>query len=629
MRQHPTRILTAARSARPTLLACSLLWAACSGGVGDESAGSGAPPGDGPPGAIESSAPSAPLVPEGAGPTGSDPPGGTPSGPASASAGPSGMPAGGPPTAEPDPTAPGSMTASDAAVQCGTLGPGPHVGVTRLRRMTQAQFDNTVRDLLGASGSPASAFALDEYVGPFQSNAIAAITPLLVLQHDEVATALAADAVARMDSIAPCDLGQGEACVREFVGQFGLHAYRRPLTSEEQQEHVALFSIGQAEGGVEAGFELVVATFLQSPHFLYHVDTGASGSASADVTPVTSYELAARLSYFLWNSMPDETLFTLAATDALQDDAVLSEQVQRMLADVKAEDAIPFFHLQLLDLVELGGAHKDPTLFPGFDAQVAEAMLAETAAFTDYVVRSGDGRMSTLFQADFGFPEGALFGIYGVTEPSGFAPGMPVPLPLEQRRGLLTQAAFLTRHAHPNQTSPVHRGLLVRENLLCQPVNPPPPEVDNVPPEPSEATTTRERFANHSLDPSCAVCHQLMDPIGLAFEHYDAIGAYRAQDGLGDVDASGEVVGAQGALSGPFYGAIELSDKLANSDEVAECLANQWFRFALGRMETGNDACTLQGAHERFAASGHDVRKLIEQIATSDAFRHVRYEQGQ
>jgi hypothetical protein len=170
--------------------------------------------------------------------------------------------------------------------------------------------------------------------------------------------------------------------------------------------------------------------------------------------------------------------------------------------------------------------------------------------------------------------------------------------------------------------------LLVRENLLCQSINPPPPEVDNVPPEPTEATTTRERFANHSLDPSCAVCHQMMDPIGLAFEHYDAIGAYRTADGLSEVDAAGEVIGGRGDLGGPFYGALELADKLATSAEVAECLAHQWFRFALGRMESGNDACTLQAAHERFATTGYDVRELIGQIALSDAFRHVRYEEG-
>jgi hypothetical protein len=170
--------------------------------------------------------------------------------------------------------------------------------------------------------------------------------------------------------------------------------------------------------------------------------------------------------------------------------------------------------------------------------------------------------------------------------------------------------------------------LLIRENLLCQAVNSPPPDVNNVPPEPTEATTTRERFANHSLDPTCAVCHQLMDPIGLGFEHYDPVGAWRTEDGLSEVNAMGEILGGEATLAGGFYGAIELSDKLAGSQQVAECLANQWFRFALGRMEAGDDACSLEQVHARFESTSHDLRGLIADIATSEAFRSVRYQEG-
>src|SRR5262249_7864314 len=158
-----------------------------------------------------------------------------------------------------------------------------------------------------------------------------------------------------------------------------------------------------------------------------------------------------------------------------------------------------------------------------------------------------------------------------------------------------TQAAFLTRWAHGNQTSPVHRGKLVRLNVMCGYIPPPPANANTNPPVPTAATSTRERFAQHEADPTCANCHPLMDPIGLGFENYDPIGAYRTMDGLGPVDATGNVIGAGPDLAGSFNGAIDLANKLAASQEVSNCFAQQWFRFSLGRMESTNDACSIQG----------------------------------
>jgi hypothetical protein len=240
------------------------------------------------------------------------------------------------------------------------------------------------------------------------------------------------------------------------------------------------------------------------------------------------------------------------------------------------------------------------------------------------VIRVGDGLMSTLFTASFSFLDGPLFALYGVQQPAGFVPGTQVNLEPAQRAGLLTQAAFLTAHSHPNQTSPVHRGMLVRENLLCQPLEAPPANVNNVPPSPTPTTSTRDRFAQHSSDPTCAGCHNLMDPIGLGFEHYDSIGAYRAMDGNRPVDATGQILEAQADVVGSFNGAVELANKLAGSREVADCMANQWFRFALGRIESKDDACTLKAIYDGFEASGGNVRELLTALVVSDAFRHVR-----
>ncbi|HLV21185.1 MAG TPA: DUF1592 domain-containing protein, partial [Polyangiaceae bacterium] len=497
------------------------------------------------------------------------------------------------------------------AEACAKSGDRVDVGVTRLRRLTRDELDNTIRDLFGVVGAPVGALAPDERIGPFFSNAIAPITNLLVEQLGELAAAVAADATPRMQEIAPCDLEDGDgACVRAFVEDLGGKAYRRPLQVDEANALIALYELGAESGGPAGGFRLLVEALLQSPSFLYHAPVGTSGAPTAAPDPIDPYAVASRLSYFLWKSMPDRELFAVAGDGSLVDANVLGLQVDRMLADPKAAETIASFHRQWLGLTELDAVQKDAARFPTFGEASIDAMLNEAARFTRHVVLEGDGLLHTLLTGSFAFPEGPLFEIYGIAEPQGFVPGDQVALNPAERAGLLTQAAFLSRWAHPDQTSPVHRGIVVRENLLCQPIPSPPANVNNVPPPPTEITSTRERFAQHVADPSCAGCHTLIDPVGLGFEHYDPVGAYRTVDGLGPVDASGELTGVRDDLAGPFVGGIELAHKLAQSEEVADCVATQWFRFALGRVETQDDACSVKAIHDGFRLSGGNVREL-------------------
>jgi hypothetical protein len=428
-----------------------------------------------------------------------------------------------------------------------------------------------------------------------------------------------------MSTLSPCDLAADTttACASQFIEAFGLKAYRRPLEPAERDEYLALYTLERGQGTVEAAFKLVVATFLESPFFLYHSEVGASGAPASAPSLLGSYEIASRLSYFLWDTMPDDQLFSLAAQGMLTDDAVIAAQVTRMLADPRAADAIPQFHLQWLGIRDIAGADKDTASFPAWNPALGEAMQRETATFADFVVRRGDGLLSTLFTASFTFPEGPLFGLYGLTQPQGFAPGTQVTLTPE-RAGILTQGAFLAAHAHRDQTSPVHRGIMVRENILCEPLQPPPLDVNTTPPAPTPATTTRERFAQHEADPMCGGCHVLIDPIGLAFEHFDAIGAYRTMENGFPIDATGEIIEGPADLAGPFNGALELGRRLSNSRAAADCMANQWFRFALGRMEAVDDACSLKAIRQGFEDSGRNVRDLIVAIVKSQAFRHVR-----
>ena len=522
-------------------------------------------------------------------------------------------------------------TGSDPfATACAASGGALNAGLTPLRRLTRDQFNNTVRDLIGATGTPGDALGPDERIGPFASNAIAPVDETLVQQHQEVAASLANAAKARMSTISPCNLttDTGTTCATQFVTQFGQKAFRRPLTSAEIQSYVALYTVGKTGLDAGNGFRLVVEAMLQSPFFLYHHDVGSTGTPQSGTVKLTPYELASRLSYFIWNTMPDATLFQLAGNGMLADDAMLGAQVQRMLGDDKASATISLFHRQWLDVTELPEQVKSASVYPRYNPALGDAMMQELAMFSDYVVRKGDGLLKTLLTSNLAFPQGGLFSVYGITQPAGFTVGASVALDKNQRAGILTQAAFLTRWAHGDQTSPVHRGKLVRLNVMCGYVPPPPTNANTNPPPPTAATSTRERFAQHDADPACGNCHQLMDPIGLGFENFDGIGAWRTMDGLGAVDATGNVVAAGADLAGGFSGAIELANKLANSQEVSNCFANQWFRFSMGRMETSNDACSIQGIRDAFRTSGGNIRDLIARVALSPAFRNVRLTGG-
>ena len=526
----------------------------------------------------------------------------------------------------------GGGTVDPVVAACMSSNGALNAGLTPARRLTRDQLNNTVRDLLGATGTPADALAPDEKIGPFNSNAIALIDDTLVQQHEELAASLAAAAKARMAQIAPCDLnsdtGTGTTCATRFVTEFGKRAYRRPLDASEVSAYVSLYTLGKQGADAANGFRLVVEAMLQSPFFLYHHDVGPAGTPQAGTVALTPYELASRLSYFLWNTMPDDGLFARAADGSLMSDAGLTAEVQRMLASDKAATTIALFHRQWLDVSELLDQTKDASVYPRYDAQLGDAMMQELALYSDYVVRKGDGLLKTLLTSNLAFPQGGLFDVYGVAQPAGFKVGDPVALDGTKRAGILTQAAFLTRWAHGNQTSPVHRGKLVRLNVMCGYVPPPPVNANTNPPAPSASTSTRERFAQHDADPNCAGCHQLMDPIGLGFETFDGIGAFRTMDGTGAVDATGNIISAGPDLDGTFDGPVELAKRLADSEVVSNCMVNQWFRYSMGRMETTNDACSIQGIREAFNAAGGNIRELLARVAQSPAFRNVRLTPG-
>ena len=510
----------------------------------------------------------------------------------------------------------------DVAEQCREVQTGP----TSLRRLTQSQYERTVEDLLGISTDVAQGFAPDERAGAFKSNGVAPVGDLQVEQYMDAAESVATDAASDLASLLPCDPATAgeDACAEQWLRELAPRAYRHPVGEADIARLMAVYSTAKADADFETGIRVTLQGILQSPWFLYHVELGDLSAPAADGEPIalSGYELASRLSYFLWDTMPDPALFDAAAAGELETDEGLQAQVERMLVDPRAKDAIASFHLQWLGVDEIEGLEKTGSLFPNFDTDLALAMKADTASFAHWVLSEGDGRLETLLTGAFTLSEDpALLALYGVERPAGHVSGEPIPLPSDERAGLVTQPSVMAMHAHADQTSPVHRGQLVRENLLCQLLPPPPVDVDNVPPDPDPNATTRERFSEHTANPACEPCHRLIDGLGFGFEHYDALGAYISMEGSLPIDASGEVIGTSD-VDGEFTGAVELAGKLSQSVEVSDCMARQWFRYSLGRMDAEGDTCTMDRLSEVFAESGQDVRVLIREIVVSDAFRY-------
>ena len=512
-----------------------------------------------------------------------------------------------------------AATPGDTPLDCSQA----RVAYAPLRRLTREQYDNAVRDFLGVTGHPSLSLSADEKLAAFFSNSVSPVTRLSVEQYADAAEEVALRAIeGGLDSLTGCSGGaQDTACADSFIQSFGRRVFRRPLAVDEAQRYRGLFEEHQARGYAEA-IRVVLQTLLQSPHFVYHLELTPAPTGSG-VTPLGGYELASRLAFALWNTTPDVTLLDAAGSGQLDSKEGLRAQAERLLASDRARDALSSFHLQWLGLDNVADAEKDAALFPQFTPAMRAAMREETVAFADFVVRRGDGRLATLLSAPFTLASPDLLALYGAT--AAPAADGTVALDSSQRAGVLTQGAFLAAHSHANQTSPVHRGLAVRKNLLCTDLPDPPMNVDNTPPEPDPNATTRQRFEQHRADPRCIGCHALLDPIGVGFEGYDAVGRYRtAENGL-PLDTVGELVDA-GAASGPFNGAVELAQRLSNSAEVRDCVKKQWFRFSLGRLEGADDACTLQALAQDFEASDFNVKSLLLALVTSDAFRYRKVE---
>lgn len=491
----------------------------------------------------------------------------------------------------------------------------PSAGVTPLRRLGQAEYAHAVFDVLGVSFD-ATQLGGDEKVGAFVSNSHATVSLASIYKYRDAAESVAASAVSDDALLGGCEPAEGEACLEAFVREIGRRLLRGPLDDAEVARYLAVAETGD---GAPETHRLVLEAMLQSPRFLYQLELAVPADGDS-VVALAPYEMAARLSFFLWQSTPDDALLDAAEEGALASIEGVREQAQRMLQDPRAQRALESFHVGWLGLDKLATAEKDLEVYPHFDVELRSAMIEETRRFVNSVILSGDARLKTLLTSRQSYLEGPLFELYGLEEPAGHDPSDPVDLPAGQRAGLLTQASFLATHAHRDDSGPVQRGVVVQANLLCSPPPAPPDDVPDLP-EGGPTETMRELLLQQHQDPSCATCHKSIDGIGLGFEGYDGSGKWRPMQNGAPTDVSGELVGVD--VAGPFQGAVELADKLADSAEVRDCVAEQWFRFAFRRaIEEGDEACSLAPARELFAAQGGDIRALLLALVETDSFRH-------
>ena len=495
-------------------------------------------------------------------------------------------------------------------------------GARRVRRLDHREYQRSVDDLFGAPVEIGVSFAPDNVVDGYSNNAAALkVSGLLAEQYREAAETMADVLVTDLNGYLPCDpVGDGEeACAADFIDDFGGRAFRRPLTEPERSRYLGLYSEVAEEDGFAEGIRWTTAALLQAPGFLYRTELGqATGDGNYALTP---HELASELSYLILGAAPDAPLRALADDGSISDPEVLEAEAERLLADPRAEANVLRFADEWLGLDRLDLVTRDPMLYPELDDSIRAAMKGEAHRFVADVF-AGGGSLSDLLTSSTSFMTPELASYYGQSasgdaDPEGF---IRVERSKGAGAGILTHGATLTTHALPTSSSPIHRGLLVRERFLCQHMPPPPPSVDASPPPVDPELSTRERYAQHSEDATCAGCHQLIDPLGFAFEGFDAVGRHRVLDGVHPIDDSGEILHTASS-DGTFTGVAELAGLLAASEEVHACYVDQWSRFVLGTADPGDLACARDELLDAFTESEGRLDSLVLALVRSPYFR--------
>jgi hypothetical protein len=504
------------------------------------------------------------------------------------------------------------------------------VGVSGIRRLTADEYDNTLRDILFDDTRTSVLLLPEDPRNPFDNDFTQQVASQALVEGADL---LAADAVARLlaepgrrDMVVGCTPSSpgDEACMRQFVETFGRRALRRPLTAEEvdvflfgESGHDGAIGHSTADGDFYTGVDTFLRGILQDPEFLYRIEIGTPVQGESGVFKLGNHEIAARLSYFLWGSTPDDWLLDRADQGSLDAPETVREAAEHMLQDMRALDRIDRFHALWLGYEQMS-----------FTGALADAMRAETKALIERVVFDERRLWQEIFTLDETFVDDTLAEHYGLPGPA--SPDGGWVSYDSGRRGLLSHGSFLSVGGKFSDTSPVQRGLLVRTRLFCQVIPSPPPDVDPDQ-EPSGAVCKAERYAVHS-EGGCAGCHELIDPVGFGLENYDSQGRFRTHEpdnpdtpedeSQCEIDGDGRISGI-----GEFNGPAELGALAVDAGLLDACAVTQLYRFAMGRYELDQlDYAFIEQVLDRQDGEPFRFDDLLVEFVASEAFGYRREE---
>ncbi|HEY0708807.1 MAG TPA: DUF1592 domain-containing protein [Polyangia bacterium] len=509
-----------------------------------------------------------------------------------------------------------------------TTNPGAiSAGRVTMRRLNAVEYDNTVRDLIGLDLKPSQMFQFpsDEWGdGFFNDGDVLTASPLHIekfLSAAQFSIDKALDTAAgnmARGRILICDFaGNNEAsCLPKIVAAFAERAFRRPVTSEELAPYMTLVKTAKDKGeSTETGLKLVLSALMVAPDFMFRIEPDANPGMRRSLNP---YEIASRLSYFIYASMPDADLFARAKDGSLSKPEEITKQVRRMLADGKASAFSDAMSEQWMQTAALPFSKPNDTVFTKWNEALRPAISAEVRASLEPVLL-GQVPATELLTAKYVYVNRALATFYGMPNANNVPTDKfeKVMVTDNRRGGVLRQASFLIHRSHPDTHAPTIRGKFILDRLLCQPPPPPPPGVPLFVPDDNKGGTLREKLTRTHLamGSDCAACHMLTDPMGFAFENYDGIGQWRDKDEGLDVDATGTMPGT----GVRFNGAGELSEAISKDPRFASCMAKQLLTYATGRTLRDRDQPLIEDLGKKFASAGMKIPTLVELIASSPA----------
>lgn len=492
---------------------------------------------------------------------------------------------------------------------------------TRYPRLSHQQWENTVRDLLVLDALPglSTSFALDPDSSRFETFGARTVSSNLWLDYQRAAETVAKDVAQNASKLAKVVSAAALGNPQAFVTELGERAFRRPLTTEEVTEHTQLFSqaatLFQGGDAFANGAELVIRALLQSPHFLYRVES--STAAQDKKIWLNGYEIASRLSYGLWNTMPSAELFAAAKSGELATPAGVTNWTKTMLQSPRAKGPLVGFHEQLFNVVNYGTIAKNAQLFPNFTEDLAPVLRDEARLFFEEIAVTRGSSIKSLLTTPVAFVNDRTAPFYGLSASYG-STLTKADLDPTKRAGVLTQVGFLSKYGSQSQSDPILRGVHISLDIICSALPAPP---NDLPPLPAlkDGQTNRQRVEELTGKAPCNACHEtFINPLGFAFENFDAIGQWRDQDNGQPVNAAATFMLDGKAVS--YTGAIELSQLLANSPSVHRCYSEHWLEYVLGRKPSAEEAGVLDKLSVASQAD-NSMSGLLSSITALETFR--------